>query len=45
MKEKKQRYETPAVRETDVRIDTCFLPSTIGGGIDPWIEDDGSVNP
>ena len=43
MKENRQPYQAPAVRETDIRSEACFLQST-SGGIDPWIEDDDSLN-
>ena len=43
MKEDKQRYQAPAVRETDLRFEAGFLQST-GGPINPWDPDDDPIN-
>ena len=41
--EKKQTYETPAVREWTVRFDVSFLQSTTGP-IDDWGDDDDPIH-
>jgi hypothetical protein len=41
--EKKTLYTAPAVRELDIRFDASFLQSA-KGTIDPWIEDDDSID-
>lgn len=42
--EKKLLYTAPAVRELDVLLDASFLQSTTAGPIDPWTEDDDSID-
>ena len=41
--ERKLPYTAPVVREIDVRLDACFLQSTITP-IDPWTDYDDPNN-
>lgn len=41
--EKKQLYKAPSYRYVTLRTDSNFLTS-LDGGIDPWIPDDGEVD-
>lgn len=40
--ERKLPYTAPVVREIDVRLDACFLQSTITP-IDPWTDYDDPI--